>query len=160
MAHAMMRRERSGGAGFTIQPTALVHEAWLRMGGQDEWKSRGHFASAAARAMRRILVERARRRYALKRGSGMQRVELDEVIEVDDAGVDVLALDAALDRLAQRDERKAEIVRLRFFAGLTIEETAAVLEASVTTVKDEWMYARLWLYRDIHEQERRSEGEP
>lgn len=153
-ARAMMDRERARGAGYTLQPTALVHEAYMRLvgsTGEVTWANRRHFFGAAAQAMRRILVERARRHQAAKHGGGRDRAAFHDDIAVELPGdrVDMIALDDALNRLAQRDERKAEIVHLRYFAGLTIEETAAAMELSPATIKSEWSYARLWLFREL-----------
>lgn len=139
--------------GQTIQATALVHDAYLRLVGAPKlrWESRAHFFAAAALAMRRILVDRARRRQAVKHGGDRRRVDLEpvEVVCEDSAfgGADQLvALDKALDELEGVDARKAQIVMLRYFAGLTIQETAKALNLSRTTVKDEWQFARAWLY--------------
>ncbi len=137
----------------TLQPTALVHEAWLRLGGeaQPTWKNRAHFFSAAAEAMRRILVERARSRTALKRGGGASRVSAEE-IEIPVAVApdeELLAVDEALDRLALVDPRKAGLVKLRYFTGMTFEEAAAVLGIAVPTAKEWWSYARAWLAVEI-----------
>lgn len=136
-------------AGQTLQPTALVHEAWLRLGGdrQPTWENRTHFFCAAAEAMRRILIERARRRLAARRGGGISPVDVDELeipapIANDDQ---LLAVNEALDRLAASDPRKAELVKLRYFVGLTFEETAAALGIAVPTAKQWWAYARAWL---------------
>jgi RNA polymerase sigma factor (TIGR02999 family) len=135
--------------GQTLQPTALVHEAWLRLGAdaQPAWKNRSHFFAAAAEAMRRILVEHARRRTALKRGGGVDRVSLDEV-EIPLAAVDderLLALDEALKQLAATHPCQAELVKLRYFAGMTFEEAASVLGIAVPTAKEWWTYSRAWL---------------
>jgi RNA polymerase sigma factor (TIGR02999 family) len=132
----------------TLQPTALVHEAYLRLlGGQVEWRGRGHFFSAAALAMRRILVERARHRRRLKRGGGRPRVPLDDAAVAAEAdGLDLLALDEALERLSAEDERKGRVVSLRYFAGLSLAETAQVLGISEATAKRDWDYACAWLY--------------
>lgn len=135
--------------GQTLQPTALVHEAWLRLGAahQPSWRNRAHFFAAAAEAMRRILVERARRRAALKRGAEADHVSLD-AIEIPMAAPDddrLLAVDEALDLFAAIHPRKAELVKLRFFAGMTFEEAASVLEIAVPTAKEWWAYARAWL---------------
>jgi RNA polymerase sigma factor (TIGR02999 family) len=135
--------------GQTLQPTALVHEAWLRMGGdvQPTWENRAHFFGAASEAMRRILVERARRRQAAKRGSGEVPVELDALDiqalpEDDDA---ILRVNDVLERFALVDPRKAELVKLRYFVGLSFEETASALNIAVPTAKQWWAYARAWL---------------
>jgi RNA polymerase sigma factor (TIGR02999 family) len=133
----------------TLQPTALVHEAWLRLGAdtQPAWKNRAHFFGAAAEAMRRILVQRARQRRALKRGGEEERVSLDEIeipmVEVDDERL--LAVDEALEKLAAIHPRKAELVKLRYFTGLTFEEAASVLDIAVPTAKEWWAYSRAWL---------------
>lgn len=142
--------------GGTLQATALVHEAWLRLVGSAEaaaderWNGRGHFFGAAARAMRRILVERARRRGGLRHGGALARVELTESVAVGaEESLDLLALDAALTRLEALDARRAEVVALRFFAGLTVEETARALDVSPGTVKNDWAFARAWLHREL-----------
>ncbi len=137
----------------TLQPTALVHEAWLRLGAeaQPAWQNRAHFFAAAAEAMRRILVERARRRLALKRGGGAERVSLDE-LEIPMAVPDderLLAVNEALEKLATLDPRKAELVKLRYFAGMAFEEAASVLGIAVPTAKEWWAYARAWLAVEI-----------
>jgi RNA polymerase sigma factor (TIGR02999 family) len=152
-AQLVLRRE---GDGHTLQPTALVHEAWLRLGGQAEarWESRTQFFAIAALTMRRVLLDHARTRLALKRGGGAVRVSLGDagraVAEPNalDA-VDVIALDDALHRLAVLDPQKARLVDLRYFAGLSIPETAAVLGVSVATVGREWAIARMWLRREL-----------
>jgi RNA polymerase sigma factor (TIGR02999 family) len=144
-----MANERPG---QTLQATALVHEAWLRVsGGQNQhWDSRQHFFAAAAEAMRRILVDNARRKQAVRHGGGLHRTELDELTIA--AGVpdeELLAVHEALEALAAHDTRKAELVKLRYFAGLTLEEAAGALGLSVRTAKRDWAYARAWLYREI-----------
>ena len=151
-----MAREPGGVSAQTLAPTGLVHEAWLRLLGDDaavRWNGRAHFFGAAANAMRRVLVERARRRRRLKRGGAQAHVPLeDDAIAAPEAmadAVDLVALDEALDRLAAVDARKAQIVTLRYFAGLSIEETAAALDLSRTTVKDEWVLARAILHREL-----------
>jgi len=135
--------------GQTLQPTALVHEAWLRLGadGQPPWKNRAHFFAAAAEAMRRILVERARRRTALKRADGACRLSLDEVeIPVETADDErLLAVDEALEQFAACEPRKAELVKLRYFTGMSFEEAASVLGIAVPTAKEWWAYGRAWL---------------
>ena len=151
LAAAKMAREA---AGQTLQPTALVHEAWLRLGGADqpEWENRAHFFASAAEAMRRILIERARRRQTQRHGGGLQRVDLyDAANEVAAPGSDdeLLAVHEALDRLASHDARKAELVKLRYFVGLTIEQAAEVLDVAVPTAKRDWAYARAWLFKEI-----------
>jgi RNA polymerase sigma factor (TIGR02999 family) len=133
-------------------PTSLVHQAYLRLIGDEplRWGSRGHFFQAAAEAMRRILVERARRRRRLKHGGGRKRVSLADTVSVPrGSAVDVIALDDALERLRCMDPRKADIVKLRYFAGLSVEETAKALGLSPRTAKREWRYARAWLYREL-----------
>ncbi|MEO8520166.1 MAG: sigma-70 family RNA polymerase sigma factor [Acidobacteriota bacterium] len=143
--------------GHTLQPTALVHEAWLRLMQQHgaDWQNRGQFFAIATQAMRRILVDHARRRQAAKRGSGEPMASIDELAAVLVSPVpddQLVALDAALERLAAFDPRLARVVELRFFGGLSVEETAEVLDLSPTTVKREWATARLWLFRAINEQ--------
>lgn len=135
--------------GHTLQPTALVHEAWLRLGAdaQPQWQNRAHFFGASAEAMRRILVERARRRLAAKRGGGVVPVDIDEVeitspIADDDM---LLRLSDALEKFAAADPRKAELIKLRYFVGMTHEEAAAALGIAVPTGKQWWAYARAWL---------------
>lgn len=144
-AHKMSREA----PGQTLQPTALVHEAWLRLGAdaQPPWQNRAHFFAAAAEAMRRILVERARQRAALKRGGGAPSVSLDE-LEIPTAPADderLLAVDEALDKLASHHPRQAELVKLRYFVGMTFEEAASALDISPRTAKAWWAYARAWL---------------
>lgn len=150
LARREMRRELEP---QTLQTTALVHEAYLRMFGDQtpDWSNRAHFFGAAARAMRQILVDRARARRAVKRGDGAQRVPFEqlELARFDDDPERLLSLDRALTRLESIDERKARIVMLRFFSGLTIAETARVLDVSATTVKDDWQFARSWLQREM-----------
>ncbi|MFN0132883.1 MAG: sigma-70 family RNA polymerase sigma factor [Phycisphaerales bacterium] len=152
LAKARIAREPIG---QTLQPTALVHEAYLRLVGDADvrWQNRGHFFGAAAQAMRRILVERARHRGRLKRGGGMGRVELTDAMAVEPPATDLLALDEALTRLEAYDKRKSDVVMLRYFAGLTIEETSAALGLSAATVKNEWTFARTWLHRELSKAE-------
>jgi RNA polymerase sigma factor (TIGR02999 family) len=138
--------------GQTLQPTALVHEAWLRLaGGQAQhWNSRNHFFMAAAEAMRRILVERARQKARLKRGGGQERVPLDKLdLAVNSDSETLLLVEEALERLAAQDPLKAKLVSLRFFAGLTLAEAAPLLGVSEPTAKRYWAYARAWLYQEI-----------
>ncbi|MBI3416944.1 MAG: RNA polymerase subunit sigma [Verrucomicrobia bacterium] len=138
--------------GHTLQPTALVHEAWLRLGGEDQpvWQNRGHFFAAASEAMRRILVERARRRAAAKRGGHAEHLAVDEIEFAAPANDDeLLAINDALDRLALQHPRKAELVKLRYFTGLKFEEAAAVLGIAVPTAKEWWAHARAWLAVEI-----------
>ncbi len=137
--------ERSG---HTLQPTALVHEAWLKISGDDErtWNGRQHFFSAAAEAMRRILVDRARRRQSAKRGAGAEPLDVDELDIPAPADDDqLLAVNEALVKFAATDARKAELVKLRYFVGLTFEEAAEALGIAVPTAKQWWAYARAWL---------------
>jgi RNA polymerase sigma factor (TIGR02999 family) len=138
--------------GQTLQPTALVHEAYLRLVGAEEgqhWDSRGHFFAAAAEAMRRILVESARRKQALKHGGGGRRVPLAEFHRVTESPQDLLDLDDALTRFAATEPAKAQLVQLRFFAGLSTPEAAAVLGVSVATAERWWAYARTWLFSEL-----------
>src|SRR5262245_5158347 len=137
--------------GQSLQATALVHEAYLRLvGGGQDWDSRGHFFAAAAEAMRRILVENARRKRSLKGGGGLLRQDAAEAqVVAPEPAEDLLALDEALDRLAALDPRKAELVKLRYFAGMTIDEAAGALGISPATAKRHWTHARAWLYQQI-----------
>jgi RNA polymerase sigma factor (TIGR02999 family) len=147
LAHHYLRRERSD---HTLQSTALVHEAYVRLAGQNppEWQNRAHFFGIAARIMRQILVEHARGRAADKRGGDPVRIELDESQALAQAhDVDVIALDKALRKLSELDMQQGRIVELRFFAGLTIEDTSEVLGISPATVKRDWTTARAWLFR-------------
>lgn len=149
LAASHMVREKPG---QTLQPTALVHEAYLRLVGDagTGWNSRGHFFGAAAQAMRRILVEQARRRGRLKRGGDRQRVELDDLPDKKDTeNVDYVVLDEALRRMEKEDERMARVVMLRYFAGLSIEETAEAMDVSPMTVKRDWACAKAWLYEEM-----------
>jgi RNA polymerase sigma factor (TIGR02999 family) len=146
VAAARMAHEQPG---HTLQPTALVHEAWLRLGGSGAptFQNRAHFFGAAAEAMRRILIERARRRLAAKRGDGAALVELDE-IEIPSPTTDddqLLAVNEALEKFAALDPRKAELVKLRYFVGMSFDEAAAALGIAVPTAKQWWAYARAWL---------------
>jgi len=145
LARSWLKRE---GPGQTLQPTALVHEAYLRLVGDDDpgWEGRGHFFAAAARAMRRILVDRAREKMAKKRGGERHRVSADLVEPmVEPPSEEVLAVDEAVKRLEEEDPRKGQIVNLRYFARMTAAETAAALGISVGTVGREWRYIRAWL---------------
>jgi RNA polymerase sigma factor (TIGR02999 family) len=146
-----VRRLADENPGQTLQATALVHEAYLRLVDVEtaqRWNSRGHFFSAAAEAMRRILVENARRKKALRRGGDRNRLDLDEP-EAPRLSEDVLALDEALEKLARKDAAKAELVKLRYFAGLTMEESARTLGISPATANRWWNYARAWLHQEI-----------
>jgi RNA polymerase sigma factor (TIGR02999 family) len=141
-------------SGQTLQATALVHEVYLRLVGEDRqsWDSRGHFFAAAAEAMRRILVDSARRKKTQKQGGGCNRVDLadsDTAAEEDLRCDDLLVLDQALNKLSRTDEMKANVVKLRYFAGLTIEQTACSLDISPATAKRYWTYARAWLIREM-----------
>jgi RNA polymerase sigma factor (TIGR02999 family) len=142
--------------GNTLQPTALVHEAYLRLAGSEAegWKSRGHFFGAAAQAMRQILVDQARRKAAAKHGGDQQRVDADDwELAIEPPAEDILALNQALERLEQRDEHKARIVMLRYFGGLNREETAAALGMSVRTLDREWRYIVAWLHKAMSEEQ-------
>ena len=145
--------------GQTLQATALVHEAYLRLVGANPaqpWDSRGHFFAAAAEAMRRILINHARDKGRQKRGGGRQRVDLDELeITMGTPADDVLALDEALAKLAQKHPQRAELVKLRYFAGLTIDEAAKALDISPSTADRHWTYARAWLYRELAPEDQR-----
>jgi RNA polymerase sigma factor (TIGR02999 family) len=137
--------------GQTLQATALVHEAYLRLADEARhWDSRGHFFAAAAEAMRRILVENARRKRRRKRGGGLRRLDLDAVeITLDGPSDDLLALDEALAKLAEKHPQKAELVKLRYFAGLTVAEAASALSISTSTADRHWTYACAWLLREM-----------
>ena len=140
-------------SGHTLEATALVHEAYLRLVGNPQgqhWDNRRHFFGAAAEAMRRILVESARRRNSVKRGGGVTRQELESIdVPAPERSDEVLAVDAALDKLAVEDPRGAELVKLRYFAGLSLPEAAAVLDISPRTADRVWAYAKAWLHREI-----------
>ncbi len=149
LAGSHLRRERGE---HTLQGTAVVHEAFLRLVNQRDvqWRNRAHFYGIAAQMIRRILVDHARQQRAEKRGSGGIKVELKEAMAVGmPVGVDVVGLDDALGRLAAMDPRQSRIVELRFFAGLSVEETAEVMSISTATVKREWSFAKAWLYREL-----------
>jgi RNA polymerase sigma factor (TIGR02999 family) len=149
LAAHYMRRERTG---HTLQPTALVNEVYLRLVGGKEihWQNRSHFFALAATQMRRILVDRARARRYQKRGGGATRFPLDEAVDVAEMRADdLVSLDDALTALAAFDERKSRVIEMRFFAGLSVEETAEVLRVSPETVKRDWRIARLWLRREL-----------
>ena len=139
-------------AGQTLQPTALVHEAWLRLAGDQahSWNGRAHFFGAAAEAMRRILIDNARRKKALRHGGGQQRLDIQD-LELAEATRDdqLLRLDEALEKLKAQDAVKAELVKLRYFAGMTLEEAAAMLGISEATAKRWWAYARAWLFAEM-----------
>jgi RNA polymerase sigma factor (TIGR02999 family) len=154
LAAQQLAREKPG---QTLQATALVHEAYLRLVAsgdtsaprEQHWNSRGHFFAAAAEAMRRILVERARHKRSAKAGGGRQRVELADVATGEEPGDDLLRLHEALEKLEKKDKRKADLVKLRFFAGLTKEQAARVLGVSTSTADNDWAYARSWLRLEI-----------
>jgi RNA polymerase sigma-70 factor (ECF subfamily) len=149
LAASYLRRERPG---QTLQPTALVHEAYLRLmkDRPDRWQNRAHFCAIAAHSMRQILIERARARAALKRGGAQPRVTLDEALVAGGSqSFDILVLDEALDRLSALDPEQARLVELRFFGGLTVEETAEAMSISPATVKRHWAIARAWLAREL-----------
>ncbi len=150
LARRYMRREK---AGHTLQSTALVHEAYARLVDYKrmEWQSRAHFFAVAAQLMRRILVEHARR-HGVKRGAGFRHVSLDETVVVGGSGAedpDLIALDDAMNALARLDPRKVQVVEMRYFGGLSVDETAEVLKISTVTVKRDWRAARTWLYREL-----------
>jgi len=151
-------RMANGVAGNTLQPTALVHEAWLRLAVKEaeaRYQNRTHFFAAAAEAMRHILIDRARRKQAARHGGELQRVEADvfEIAGPEDDD-ELLAVNEALARLAQADLAKAELVKLRYFVGMTIEETAAALDISEPTAKRRWALAKAWLFNEIKSQRR------
>ena len=148
LAHHYMRGERDG---HTLQTTALVNEAYLRLAGIDgmKWRDRAHFFAMAATLMRRVLVDYARQRARDKRGAGISVTSLDENVVAPQPAVDVIALDEALERLGAVDPQQSRVVELRFFAGLSVEETAEALGISPATVKRDWATARLWLYNEL-----------
>lgn len=146
-------------AGHTLQPTALVHEAWLKLVDSParSWQNRAHFFGAAAEAMRRILIDRARRKRRQRRGSGAEHVDADEIDIASPAPDDkLLALNEALDRFAALEPQQAELVKLRYFVGLKIDEASKVLGISEATAKRWWVYARAWLYHEIQNQNRKA----
>jgi RNA polymerase sigma factor (TIGR02999 family) len=157
LAAARLTHEKPG---QTLGATALVHEAYLRLVGPADrapqrWEGRGHFFAAAAEAMRRLLVEQARRKKRLRHGGGRQRIDLDSQLFLSDDGDDrLIALDEALERLATDEPQAASVVKLRYFAGFTIEETAAAMNLSVRTVNRHWTFARAWLYWQLGDVER------
>jgi RNA polymerase sigma factor (TIGR02999 family) len=148
IARACMRGER---AGHSLQATALVNEAYVRLVDAQhvDWQNRAHFLAMSARLMRRILVDFARARQYQKRGGGVQKITLDEALVVIEPGRDLVALDDALEALAKVDERKVRVVEMRFFGGLSVEETAAVLKVSPDTVMRDWRLAKAWLLREL-----------
>jgi RNA polymerase sigma factor (TIGR02999 family) len=155
LARRYLRRESSG---HTLQTTALVHEAYLRLIGQHEvqWQNRNHFFAVAAQAMRRILVNHAKAQKRAKRGGHWRRITLDEtLLMTNQPSLDLIALDEALAKLEALDGRKARLVEVRFFAGMTVNETAEVLGVSPATVKRDWSLAKTWLLREIRKGDRR-----
>jgi RNA polymerase sigma factor (TIGR02999 family) len=149
LAASYLRRERPG---QTLQPTALVHEAYMRLmkDRPDRWQNRAHFCAIAAHSMRQILIERARARHAQKRGGAQPRITLDEALVAGaEPSVDLVALDQALERLQALDPEQARLVELRFFGGLTVDETAEAMDISPATVKRHWAVARAWLAREL-----------
>ena len=150
LAAQKMSQERPG---QTLQATALVHEAYIRLVGSEarDWSGRTHFFAAAAEAMRRILIENARRKQRLKRGGARQKIDLDDIsIVIEGPSEDILALDEALAKLALEDPVKADLVKLRYFAGLTIEQAAGILKISRATADRYWSYSRAWLFDEIN----------
>ncbi|MEM1069810.1 MAG: sigma-70 family RNA polymerase sigma factor [Planctomycetota bacterium] len=150
LANRQMAQEKPG---QTLQPTALVHEAYIRLVGNPDlqWDSRGHFFAAAARSMRQILLNRAKQKNFVKHGGGRNREALPDIAFVDEPEPErMLALESAPQTLEEIDPRKAEIVNLRFFAGLTVEQTALALSLSPATVKRDWQFARTWLHRELN----------
>lgn len=149
LAAGFMRR---AGAGHTLQPTAVVHEAWLKIADHVAWESRAHFLAVAAKAMRQILIDHARRRSTQKRGEGLRALTLDEALvptPARGASVDILALEHALQKLAALNPRHAQQVELRFFGGMSVPETAEVLDVSLSTAEKDWAMARAWLFREL-----------
>jgi RNA polymerase sigma-70 factor, ECF subfamily len=149
LADGLLRREREQ---VSLQATELINEAWLRLIESDRvaWEGRAHFFGVAARLMRQILVDHARRRHRLKRGDGLMRLTLDDALGVpEEKGVDLIALDEALLDLERLNARQSRIVELRFFGGLTVEETAAVMKLAPAMVKREWRSAKAWLFREL-----------
>lgn len=155
LAESYLRQERPN---HTLQPTALVHEAYLRLAELDrmKWRDRTHFQIAASGTIRRVLVDHARKRNAIKREGSHQRITLSDTnLPLTRNPVDMLALNEALERLADLDDRKARVVELRFFGGLTVEKTAAALGVGTTTVEDDWALARAWLQNELTEDRQR-----
>jgi RNA polymerase sigma factor (TIGR02999 family) len=153
LAAQKLSRERPG---QTLQATALVHEAYLQLVGPSDqgWQGKGHFFGAAAEAMRQILIENARRKQALKRGGGCQKIDFNECeLAIEPPSEDLLALDEALIELEKTDKTRAELVKLRYFAGLTIEQAAQALDISPSTAKRHWSFVKVWLYRKINSEE-------
>ncbi|HUK89827.1 MAG TPA: ECF-type sigma factor [Blastocatellia bacterium] len=154
IARRYIRRQA---AGQTLQTTAVVHEAYMRLAGKDDvdWQNRAHFYGVCAQVMRSLLVDRARARGAAKRGGGLYRAPMvDPLDPSDNKAIDIIALDGALEGLASIDPRKAKIVELRYFGGLTVEETASFLDLSPITIKREWLKAKAWLYNELNNENR------
>ena len=152
IAHRYVQRERNG---HTLQTTALVNEAYLHLVGHEkpEWQNRAHFFAVMAQVMRHILIDHARRRHFVKHGGDMLRVPLEEAsLMTTQRAAELVALDEALDELAKLDPRKAQVVKLRYFGGLSLEETAEVLEISMMTVRRDWRAAKAWLYRRMKDE--------
>ena len=150
LAAKKMSQEKPG---QTLQATALVHEAYIRLVGSEEqnWQGKTHFFAAAAEAMRRILIENARRKQRIKHGGVQERIELDSAdIAIEGPSTNIIALDEALSKLAEEDSVKAELVKLRFFAGLTLEQAAEMLDISRATAERYWSYARAWLFHEVN----------
>ncbi len=149
IAAAYMRRERPD---HTLQPTALIHEAYLRLAGEEiDWDDRGHFIGVAAHVMRRVLVDYARQHNAERRAGGVQRVEMEDNLAISPQRLDeVLFLDAALSRLKEKNPRQAQVVELRYFGGLSVEQISAVLGVAPRSVKRDWSVARMFLYRELN----------
>jgi len=149
IAHRYVQREREG---HTLQTTALVNEAYLRLAGQQriDWQNRSHFFAVTAQVMRHILIDHARRRHFTKHGGGARQVSLeDAALMSQERAAELIALDEALDELAKLDQRKSRVVELRYFGGLSLEETAEVLEVSLMTVRRDWRVAKAWLYKRV-----------
>ena len=152
IAHSYMQRERNG---HTLETTALVNEAYLRLAGQQniDWQSRAHFFAVTAQVMRHILIDHARRRQYTKHGGDLQQVDLDEASLMSrERAAELVALDEALDEFAKLDPRKSRVVELRYFGGLSLEETAEVLQISLMTVRRDWRAAKAWLFRRMREE--------
>src|SRR6266536_1131135 len=158
LRHLAAARLAGEAPGQTLQATALVHEAWLKLAGEDrrQWQGRTHFFAVAAEAMRRIIIDNARRKKAVRHGGGLERVNIDDsAMQIAAPSGDEdeqLAMHDALERLASHDARKAELVKLRYFVGMTIEQAAEALDISEPTAKRDWAYARAWLVREIDRQ--------